>query len=620
MAKTIGQLITLAGTAALVATGVGAAAGLAVFGTTAGVGFGSVGLGSLLTASAALTAAGNLISGLSGPKAAKPDSTVQNIKTPIPPRVYAYGRSRLHGASILFETASDGTTVDVYAFADGKADGIEQAYLNDDKVTVSGGVVQALPDKKYQGGNVRAGWNLGNAVETAFAAVIAKLPGIWTANHRGDDVVTGYLLKNPEKEKYYLETYPQGDNVELSLVGRWQLCFDPRDGVTRWTESPVLQLLHYLTVRRNYDYNKRILPTLQYWIDAANICDEAVPLKNGGTEPRYRSCVTYDSRAASKEVRASFLETFDGWMGTRGDGAIIIYAGKVYTPTVTIGPDDIISYKLDTNVEDENRVDQYTVGYVSAAHDYNTVDCTPWGDQTGDARTDAFSPQSPSFSQNRRLAKRKMAQVNAPKRGSCVTNLGGRKMRGHRYIYLDLAEDGFDPFDGILPIVEVTSLQRDFQAGGLAFDWLLTDTNIDAWNPDTEEGEPAAVGDRVAAQPLEAPLLVSAEAQYSDVGQSSGNDDPIGGSDPQAVTGVRILMVASGPTDRADLTWYARWRSAAAATWNEREYTDADPGPGVSLLTEFVPYGTQIEVQASYGVGDGRISDWSNSLFVQTSP
>ena len=605
MAKTIGQLITLAGAVAVnVIPGLGQLASAAIL------------VGSAV--------AGQVISSLATGKAQKPDSTVQNIKTPIPPRVYAYGRSRLHGASILFETASDGTTVDVYAFADGKADGIEQAYLNDDKVTVNGGVVQALPDKKYQGDNVRAGWNLGNAVETAFAAVIAKLPGIWTANHRGDGVVTGYLLKNPEKEKYYLETYPQGDNVELSLVGRWQLCFDPRDGATRWTENPVLQLLHYLTVRRNYDYAKRILPTLQYWIDAANICDEAVPLKNGGTEPRYRSCVTYDSRAASKEVRASFLETFDGWMGTRGDGAIIIYAGKVYTPTVTIGPDDIISYKLDTNVEDENRVDQYTVGYVSAAHDYNTVDCTPWGDQTGDARTDAFSPQSPSFSQNRRLAKRKMAQVNAPKRGSCVTNLGGRKMRGHRYVYLDLAEDGFDPFDGILPIVEVTSLQRDFQAGGLAFDWLLTDTNIDAWNPDTEEGEPAAVGDRVAAQPLETPLLVSAEAQYSDVGQSSGEggseEDPASGSDPQAVTGVRILMVASGPADRADLTWYARWRSAAAATWNEREYTDADPGPGITLLTEFVPYGTEVEVQASYGVGDGRISDWSNSLFVQTNP
>lgn len=619
MARTLGKIALIAGTAALVAAGVGAVGGLLLFGTTAGVGIAGIGsIGAILTASSILTAVGNGLNALAGPKAPPSQTTAGTKRDPISARVYAYGRRRFYGVQVLFETNDAGATVDAFAFLEGKSDGVEQVYLNDQKVTLSGGFVQPLPDNSYQANHVLAGFNLGNATETAFAAVISRLPGVWTSNHRGDGVTTGYLIKLPEKDRSFLTTYPQGDNVQLSAVFRGQLCYDPRDGATRWTENPVLHLLHYLTVRRGFDYAKRIQPTLDYWIAAANVCDEAVPLREGGTEKRYRSCVTYEATATPKEVLSAILETFDGWIATRGDGSLIIYAGKVYTPRVTIGPNEIISYRVQNFVEDENFVDQLTVSYVSEAHDWNTVETTAWGDDSP-RRTDAISPQSPSYSQNRRIAKRFLSKQNAPKRGSCTTNLSGRKIRGERYIYLDLHEEGYDPFDGIPAIVEVNSLQRDMSQGGVTFEWTLTDRAVDSWNPATEQGYPAPVGDTVPSLPLDPPIQISAMAQYSNVGQTpgSGGLDP---TDPQDVQGARILITASGPPNRNDLTWYARWRSSASAPWNESEYSDADPGPGVSLLTEYVPYGGNIETEVAYKQGDGRISDWSNSKTTSTSP
>ena len=586
MAKTIGRIALVAaavavsvgsfGIGAAITGALGATIGGAV--TTAVVGLGVASLSGLL--------------GL-GPKAPKPQATETTVKSPQPPRVYGYGRRRLHGSKILFQTNSAGTTIDVYAYADGEADGVEQIYLNDDKVTIVGETVQALPDKKYQRGLVKAGFRLGLATETAFASVIAALPGIWTANHRGDGVVTGYLLKGSEKEKDLLTTYPQGDNVEMSAVFRLQKCFDPRDGVTRWTRNPVLQMMHYLMVQRKYDYQKRFAPTLQYWIDAANICDEPVPLKGGGTEPRYVSDVVYDATALSKEVRGSLGETFDGWIGQRGDGAIVIYAGKLYAPTVTIGPDEIYDYSMSYGVEGDSRVDQLSVSYISAEHDYNTVETTPWGGEAGALRTDSFAPQTGSYSQNRRLAKRFYARANEMDRGTITTNLAGRKARGHRYIRLLIEESGIVWFDGI---AEVTNIKRDFQAGGLTFDWIAVDQNIDAWNPATEEGEPAPVGNRIAPQPLDTPTISTANTFFDRI--SDGG------------TGARIRIEVATPAHRADYTWYARWRVLGDSAWNEQAYPNVGSG-SVVLETGFVPVDLNIETAVAYSQGDGRVSDYS---------
>ncbi|MFD2430969.1 hypothetical protein ACFSUK_28705 [Sphingobium scionense] len=71
--------------------------------------------------------------------------------------------------------------------------------------------------------------------------------------------------------------------------------------------------------------------------------------------------------------------------------------------------------------------------------------------------------------------------------------------------------------------------------------------------------------------------------------------------------------------DRDDVTWYARWRITTDTTWVPQEYTDIDPGPAAVLLTNLVPTDVSIDVAVSYGVGDGRRSEWSAIESVSTS-
>jgi len=602
LGRTLGSIITLAGAVAVnVIPGLGQIASAAILIGTA--------------------VAGTIVSRL-GQKASKPDLTISSQKQAIPARVRAFGRSRLHAYFALYKAAPDGSVVDTYAFMDGPADAIEQVYLNDDKVAINGGVVQALANKAYQSGKVLAGYTKGAYPNVSFTAVMAKITS-YTAKFRGDGVVTGYLIKQPEKEKYYLETYPQGDNVEMSMVGRWSYQYDPRDpsqniaddptrpemwsggnyiGSWKWTENPVLHLLWFLVWDRGYSYDTRIKPALDFWKNAANICDEAVALKEGGTEPRYRSCVSYAYTSSEKEIIAAIVETFDGWIQERGDGAFVVYAGKVYTPTVIIGPDEIVSANLQNFVEKENSIEQVKVTYISALHDYSEQEATPWGGENGATRIGTMDAATPSYSQNRRLAKRVMDRTNATQRGTITTTLAGRKVRGQRFINLNHTEGGIPFFVGL---VEITKVARNFETGGLDFDWIAVDPNIDAWNPATEQGMGAPVGDPVTPDLLTAPTITSASPVYDQSGQDS--------------TGTRISATVEAPQSGADYTWYLRWKKTADSVWNEQRYDDTDPGAGVTLLTSFVPTDESIDLQAEYSNGAGQTSGWSATYTIDTS-
>ena len=620
MSRTLGSIVTLAGAVAVnVIPGLGQLASAAI-----------------LVGSAA---AGAAIASLDK-QSISPEITKLAIKTERPPRVSAYGRLKLFGAYILYEAASDGSAVDVWAFHDGRVSRIVAWYLGDKLVTrQANGFVLEGPDGAYGNSDTIAiGANLGAATETAHAPVIAKLPGIWTEAHRGDGVVTGYMISRPVKAKDYQQVYPAGgpNNMPLAIVVEAQPVYDWRDPsqslsdplTWKWSENVWLHIAHYQLVRNGKTWERHFAPTLDLWTAAVNDADGPVPLKAGGTEPRYRSCVAHRHAGDGSEPKAvlgALLACCDGWMASREDEALVPYSGRYYPPTVTLGPDEIISYTVEDGIEDEAALNNINVTYISAEHDYNEVDTDAWTDEDdvtrrGALRSTDLKNQVPSYSQARRLAKRKLAQTMAPKRGSITLTSAGSAVLSQRFINLRLIEgegtdDEFAPYIGPAEIIDV---RRNLQTGGLSASWIAADPNIDAWNPATEEGEPAPIGERVAREPLEQPYIISATATYSAVGQTPEGEQPVDPAPGQTATGARILIAADGP-DRPDLTWYARWRVGTTGSWNEREYADADPGPAVSFTTEFVPLANNVNVEVAYSTGDGRLSPWSEPAVVDTS-
>jgi hypothetical protein len=640
MGKTIGTILKDLAIAAAVVVAIGTGIGVAVGAPLSAALEASVaslgmltGLGASVAGAAALAGASFIAGSVLGPKMPKPDTAVTAIKTALPPRVRAYGRSRLYGNYDLYVTSSSGVAVDVFSFLDtgGIAiDGVERLYLGDQQVGTGAGVLAGLSDGTFGGSAVAIDFRLGHATETAFSQLVTLLPGVWTTSHRGDGVVTGMVTWKPVKAKDYQKRYPNGQPA-LSLVARWQRVFDWRDvtqsvnspATWKWSENAVLHLAHYiLTVEKarratnemfpsgsalTTAWNRYFNPTLAYWTAAADDADVSQGLKAGGSEARYRGLVAYKLTDAHKDVKSRLLDCFDGWLAPREDGALIVYSGRYYAPTISIGPDDIVSYSLQNGVEDENAVNDIAVTYLSAGHDYNTVNTDNWTDETdisarSGIRSETFSPDVPSHGQARRLTKRKMIRAMAPKRGTVTTNSGGRAARGQRFVNLLLQEGDRVFYTGP---AEITSLTRNLATGGVTFNWIAMTSAVDDWNPTTEEGNPAPNGTGVTVDDLVAPTITTATPEFLyNVGAGT--------------QGVCIDLIISGP-DRDDLTWFVRTRTASAPTWGEREYTDIDPGATVEIVTEFVSADATIEVQTAYRVGDGRVSDWSATASVNTS-
>ncbi len=623
MGKTLGNILAVAAAIAVnVIPGVGQALSAAIGATLATAAISAVTLYGLQS--------GVSLLGL-GPGAPKPDTTETAIKTSRPPRVSAYGRSRLYGAYVLYETATNGTAVDVYAVHDGELDGVEQNYLGDEVVTLTGTTVNEGADGRYRDGAVNIYSTDGSVPGAGFPALTSILGSVWTAAHRGDGVVALALTAKSVKAKHFQETYPSSTVPVPSIVARWQRCPDPAavdpldEGGWTWTENPVRQLLHYKLVRegprpalaksdpgypaalaalRAEWWARKIAPTLQYWIDAAADCDSPVPLTAGGTEPRYRSAVAHKHTDEHKGPIANLLATFDGWIAPRSDGALVVYSGRYYAPDPIddlIGPDEIVSYSWEGGaVDDGEAVNEVVCSYISAEHDYNVVETDAWRDETditrrGRVLSAPLEAQIPSHGQARRLAKRRISRALAVNRGTVTTNIAGRKARGKRYIWLRLAEAGTVFYDGPAEILSLTRSVR----GGVTFSWVAADPNVDNWNPAAEEGEPAAKGNRVAPQPLTAPAISATSVLFD-------------------TDGARIELTVDSP-DRDDLTWYVHWRVAGAGVWGpDEEYSDSDAGASVTLISGLVPTEASIEIQVAYQTGDGRFSEWSATETVNT--
>ncbi|MYL97076.1 hypothetical protein GR702_04720 [Novosphingobium sp. FGD1] len=549
------------------------------------------------------------------PKGPKPEQQERAIKTALPPRVSAYGTVRLYGAYILYQTNEDGYACDAWAFHDGKVYRILRHYLRDIQVTVTGGWVQKKDGEFGGGDTIQIGTRLGLPTETAFSELISRLPSVWTANHRGAGVVTGCMISKPVKAKNFNDVYPAGgpDANVLSIVVDAQHVFDWRDPTQdpedpdtwKWSDNAALCTAHYYMNRAYKDWATHFLPTLEYWTAAADDCDSLVPLKAGGTEKRYRVALAHKHTDAHKVTIGNLLACWDGFVAPRADGALVAWSGRYVDPDPDdlIGPDEIVSYSWDYGVVDEDQFNEIAVSYLSADHDYTTVDATAWQDMdaisaAGEIKSTALENSVPSHGQARRLAKRLMAKTMAQHRGSVTTNAKGRKIRGKRFIPLHLEEAGTVFFSGT---AEIVRLRRNLQTGGVTFDWIAANPNIDAWNAATEEGEPAPIGNRVAPQPLETPTISTAAAELD-----------------STATGARIRIMVEG-YDRDDITWYARWRATTDASWNEQEYSDVDPGPAALLVTSVVPVDIAVDVAVAYSTGDGRVSPWSEASSVSTS-
>lgn len=177
----------------------------------------------------------------------------------------------------------------VIAFASHRVRSIGAIYFDGEKAFEPDGT----PTERYvetAGGIVTASFaevhkRLGDPDQDAIPEMIDRLPDLWTSEHRLRGIAHIYL-----RLTHKLKVFPNGiPNVTADIEGKDDI-LDPRSGTRGYSENAALCLADYLSLPE-FGLNAAI--GAEHGVDAdelvaaANICDEAVPLAAGGSEPRY---------------------------------------------------------------------------------------------------------------------------------------------------------------------------------------------------------------------------------------------------------------------------------------------------------------------------------------------
>ena len=593
--------------------------------------FGNVTLASALSAVATTALTIGLQYALA-PKPPKPEDGRQPLVQAVPYRFWGVGETRLAGAYMLWE-ASGPMLVSVQALVAHKIDSITAYYLNDDKVTLdSGGGVNAVPGKsgRYRSGGdqsrslVHISTRLGNVPETAYSEVVALFgaQGIWTNDHRGDGQASLAMICETPGAKDFTSRFPY-NKPAASIVGKLALVWDFRDpaqsptnpATWTWSNNPVLILAWHLCFNpfgEKHDYTRAILPVLDMWQEEADVCDESVPLAIGGTERRY-TCSGYDTTEHGPKAGANaILATMDGWTCTRGDGAILVVAGKYREKyCVTLTDADVVGYTNQRDVMFDEEVNRFTPKFNYPATDYTTTDTDFFEDIPAQIKAGRVLPEEGHYDwctqwrQARRLGKRDWIRLQQKSRGSVYANLTGINAVYAPWIRLQTPV--------MIPALagKVISNRKatiDLMKGGFQIDFIKmpdNPANIDAWNPAIDEGEAPPIPIVPETDPIPVPDIDTVAAV------SSGGSVYIQASivDPQ----------------RDDLTPVVRYRLAAVGggqpgAWVEQQFPDVTAASGLLLLnTNPAPNDKSVEVEVAFIGSDNTYGDWSVTRTVVTT-
>lgn len=518
------------------------------------------------------------------------------INQSIGPRVRGYGRALLGGTRAFFDSR-DGYLYQAIMMHSGEIDAIESIRVGDRTIELNGDGDVVTEGFSYNIVISEGSWFSSEVTESRFAVRIKThlgsagqgtegmltdaFPGIWTSEHRLRGIAyMAVRFRSPTQEDFQ-KIFPEGYNTPVRGLCRLSRVYDPRSNSTAWSDNSALCILDYLTHPDGYRKTLGDID-LDSFIAFANLCDEDVPLKGGGTEKRYRLWGVYQLTDEPEDILRKMRATCDGELYQNSEGKIAIRGGKWEAPNVTITDRDILGHSVEQGNDSFASFNELKITYTSPLHDYQSVEATQWVDVTDQDERGPLPAALdldfvPSPSQARRLAKIHISKSNPRWKGRVRTNLVGLDALGERTMQV------------VLPELQINEA---FYIAGFSIDPELKHVEIEkltisedaySWNAEAEEGDNPAIPEDTSPD-LSFPVPQDLELVAIDA-------DTIGAT----VT----------PTAQDDLTLQVQIRAGAGSVWNFMQTQAGD----ASAIYDAVP--AAYEARARWIGPFGVTGEWS---------
>lgn len=429
--------------------------------------------------------------GFATPVAPKPDDGKYNLRQNVPPLSVVLGRTKKGGDYVALEERN-GTAYHIIVHAGHRIEGYVQHYLHDEAVTLNGSGVVTAPAHFNQ--KVKITSKLGLDAETAYATMVSVFPEIWTADHRGDGLASAMMEVQSVSNQSYLDTYPQQMPLHTAVMDG-ALLYDPRTETTAFSTNIALFRMFHLM---HPSGGKLTLDDLYLpdWINAANVCDEEVTNRDGGTEARYHGGFWYRYDNDPVEIGRLIDQAGELVVYERGDGKIGVHAGKYVAPDIRLTEADITAFGFDANARARSTVLAVRGRYTDPSVVYNTVDAAIYGNPyAGDddtQRTRTFENQIvQSHNHCQRLQKLTFTRANAPRVRVTAHYDAARNVPYRRFVKVHYPARGMNE-----AIVEIVGRPKLSLARLLVeFEGIVVSSTLYDFVAATEEGEPGGVVD-----------------------------------------------------------------------------------------------------------------------------
>jgi hypothetical protein len=213
---------------------------------------------------------------------------------------------------------------------------------------------------------VRVTKHLGTPTDTADAGLMALGVG-WTDAAVLRDFCYTVIRLDLNQEEF------KGGIPPIEVLVRGKKLYDPRSGLTAWSQNPTLAVYDYLTGEM-CGVDASDLPLADY-ITAANVCDEAISIG-----ARY----TINGTVTSDQDQAQILTAMAECMaGTIVATTWSLSAGKYTAPVMAFDQSDIVgALSIAAGTPDANLYNGVKGRYVGVETQYVPTDFTPYQNST----------------------------------------------------------------------------------------------------------------------------------------------------------------------------------------------------------------------------------------------
>lgn len=456
--------------------------------------------------------------------AVNPSDAKSTFETSESSVIEGLGRVRVGGMKAFGNT--DGSTRwRLVCRLQGPIAAVETYYVGGREVTIdSDGSVSSPPWAKAGGSWMKWEDKIGDGAETAWPALIAAFPSLWTSDHRARGIAQSLLTySNPGlAEEKYLSLYQSGV-PDTEQVVRAARVYDPFDELSdpdipstwNWSDNAILCAAHVMRRDPAFGSDRFDWSLITAQAVKANI---SVATKTG-TEKRARCWGMWAWEGARKETMEDLLRSV-------GAELRLTAAGKIWfelidddpAAEIAFTPRDFTDLDWVSGPEAVERPNICRVKYYSPERNYEMADIDLTGiawaridsevAQYGPKYFDVDLPFSPSASQAQRIARRLFGLARGDT-GVAVTNMVGLAAWGRYYGTVEL------PDLGDVEKVRFSPPRVDDQRGTAEIPFSIWPV-LPPWNPATDEAAaPEPIPDMAYESELPTPSAPTAMIQVT---------------------------------------------------------------------------------------------------------